>query len=281
MFIVDNYLQEASFAYDREKGTRYIGAREAELLHLQDISEYCKENREKFVCKLDDFYQEEVEPGVPLCDWLFSGLGGGSHDTRELLLRMLDMITEYCAAGDERISISLGPFPDSCCTKEAYLADRRTILAKLKNVEEYSSFMSSCFQDCVFSDHITDTMKRIPDFKKHTKEITFNLSLLNDHALSIYKNCGSDSSKAMKELSSLAVECTGDPSHKEYLKFPFTYILETEKGEKLELIEEIECSPHMKLIRKDSDLRIYFYWYHEKINNGKKLLIGRIGSHPY
>lgn len=281
MFTVNNYLQEASFTYDHEKDTRYIGTREAELLDLQEISEYCRENREKLVCRLNDFYQEEVEPGIPLCDWLFAGLGSGSHDTRELLLRMLDMITEYTTAGDASISISLGPFPNSCHTKEAYLAGRRTILAKQKNVEEYIRFMSSCFQDCVFSDHIADAMKRIPDFEKHTGEITFNLSLLNDHALSIYKNSGNDSSRAMKELSARALECTGDPSHKEYLKFPFTYIMETEKGEKLELIEEVECSPHMKLIRKDSDLRIYFYWYHEKIHGGKKVLIGRIGSHPY
>lgn len=44
---------------------------------------------------------------------------------------------------------------------------------------------------------------------------------------------------------------------------------------------EIECSPHLKLIRKDSNLRIYFYWKDDRIGNGKKVLIGRIGRHPY
>lgn len=281
MFAVDNYLQENSFSYDKANNTHYIGNRTNELLHLQEIVECCRYNHEKMVCNLEDFYQEEVEPGVYLCDWLFTDMGTDNHDERELLLRMSDMFTEYQASGDGIISIALGSFPNSCCTKEEYFVQRRDFLIKMKRVEEYAEFMPSCFQNSVFADNIIGAMKKIPDFQMYTAEITFNLSLLNDHAISIYEKNANDGIEAMKELSAHALECTGDPNHKEFLKFPFTYEIKTSSGETQKLIEEIACSPHMKLIQRNSDLRIYFYWYNEKIEEGKKVLIGRIGSHPY
>lgn len=40
-------------------------------------------------------------------------------------------------------------------------------------------------------------------------------------------------------------------------------------------------NPHTKLIRRDSDLRIYCYWKDERIADGSKVLIGRIGRHPW
>lgn len=37
----------------------------------------------------------------------------------------------------------------------------------------------------------------------------------------------------------------------------------------------------MKLIRPDSDLRIYFFWFDDEIEKEEKVLIGHIGGHPY
>ena len=281
MFLIDNYLQETSFGYDQANDTHYLGDREDELLQLQEIVECCRYNSEKLICSLNDFFFAEVEPDVSLADWLFGDKGEGSHDARELLRRMLDMITECEMNGDGTISIALGTFEGCASTKEEYMVSRRRFLAGIRNVEAYGEFMKSCFQESVFSDNIMTAMKRIPDFEKHTEEITFNLALLNDCAISVYKKYDYDGAKAMKELTARALECTGDPAHKEYLRFPFTYEVEASDGSKQKLIEEIECSPHMKLIRRDSDLRIYFYWYNEKIEKGQKVLIGRIGSHPY
>lgn len=123
-------------------------------------------------------------------------------------------------------------------------------------------------------------MRKIPDFGLHTEEIVNNLALLNDEAIAIYEKHKKNAKEAMKELASKAKDCSGDPKHKELLKFPFPYEVK-EKGESCTYIVEISCSPHLKLIRKDSNLRIYFYWYDERIGDGEKVLIGRIGGHPY
>ena len=85
----------------------------------------------------------------------------------------------------------------------------------------------------------------------------------------------------MRELTARAVECTGDPAHKAFLKFPFSYCETGNDDEQNYMVKEIECSPHMKLLRPDSNLRIYFYWFDDKVGDGEKVLIGRIGSHPY
>lgn len=280
--IVDNHLQVPSFQYDYENDSNYIGNREEELLDLFDISECCRTNGEKLQCSLEDFYQAEVEPEVYLCDWLFANTGSGSHDARELLLRMLDMLEEYEDAGDQKIRISLGEAEGCAGTKKEYDMKRRSILAGLRDAGEFCDFMKSCYHESVFSDNVKTAMKKIPDLEQHTEEIAFNLSLLNDYAIEIYKRHQYNAAGAMKELKSRAMECTGDPAHKEYLKFPFTYDLEQWNLEQQqEMIVEIECSPHMKLIRPDSDLRIYFYWCHDRVGRGEKVLIGRIGSHPY
>lgn len=281
MFTIDNHLYDKSFQYNNTEGTRYLGEREDELLKLQEICDYCRGNSEALLCDLDHFYDTEVEPGVSLCDWVFANLGTGTHDARSMLLYMIDSIKEYNAAGDGEIPISLGSYEECICTVDGYKEKRREFLAALTDVEEFAEFMESCFVNTVFSDHIVHSMRKIPKFRECTKQIVFNLALLNDHAIEIYERHNFNASKAMKELSVRAIQCTGDPSHKEYLKFPFSYFEDGNDNEQQCMIEEIECSPHMKLIRPDSNLRIYFYWFNDKIGDGEKVLVGHIGAHPY
>lgn len=45
--------------------------------------------------------------------------------------------------------------------------------------------------------------------------------------------------------------------------------------------KSVLCEPHLKLNRPDSDLRIYFQWKDEDVGKGEKVLVGRIGRHPY
>ena len=62
----------------------------------------------------------------------------------------------------------------------------------------------------------------------------------------------------------------------------------------IEQQQKLVLSPYMEIyelvIPKDNllrqikelvDLRIYFYWKDDRIANGKKVLIGRIGRHPW
>lgn len=82
------------------------------------------------------------------------------------------------------------------------------------------------------------------------------------------------------QLSSMLLACSGDAAHRDKLFFPFTYY-ERLNGQEVASEVSIRCEPHLKLIRKDSDLRIYFWWTDEKIGDGEKVLVGRIGRHPY
>ena len=281
MLIVDNRLCEDSFQYDSLTRDRALGQREDELFDLQEIWEYCRENAECLQCDVEKLYHTEVEPGISLEEWLFCEAGTGDKDVRDVLLYMLGEIREVDGAGDKEIRIALGPYEDCVYTRRGYIDKRRSYLAKLGNVQEFSEFMGSCFRETVFSDEIKQKMKKIPKFRKCTEAIVSNLSLLNDQALDIYKKHNGDANAAMRELTAKAVECSGDPGHKEFLKFPFSYSEKESDGREYVKVKKITCSPHMKLIRRDSNLRIYFFWFDEEIGKGEKVLVGHIGGHPY
>ena len=67
---------------------------------------------------------------------------------------MLGEIREADGAGDKEIRIALGPYEDCVYTRRGYIDKRRSYLAKLGNVQEFSEFMGSCFRETVFSDDI-------------------------------------------------------------------------------------------------------------------------------
>lgn len=75
-------------------------------------------------------------------------------------------------------------------------------------------------------------------------------------------------------------ECSLDPKHRSELIFRFQYE-EDVQGQIVKHEKMVECQPHLKLIRKDSDLRIYFYWKDSQVGNGEKVLIGRVGRHGW
>ncbi len=103
---------------------------------------------------------------------------------------------------------------------------------------------------------------------------------MNDEAIGLYKKYHNNLKKAMDILASKLLACSPDPNHLKFLNFKFSY-LENIDGENVAKYKEITCSPHLKLINKGSDLRIYFYWCDKDVGNGEKVLVGRIGSHPY
>lgn len=74
--------------------------------------------------------------------------------------------------------------------------------------------------------------------------------------------------------------CAPDPKHKEQLKFEFSY--DEKLGDKTYRREKmVECQPHFKLVNDASDLRVYFWWKDDEVGNGEKVLIGRVGRHPW
>lgn len=137
--------------------------------------------------------------------------------------------------------------------------------------------MVKIFSNSIFSDNISTGLKKIANFDEALvrKSIVQDLGVLNDHALEIYDEYYPDFRAMYQALDAKVLSSGPDPKHKKDLIFEFTYT----DGENIQT-KKICCSPHTKLLRKDSNLRIYFLWKDDDISPNK-VLIGYIGGHPY
>lgn len=263
------------------KGVCNLSLRKEDIQNLLDVDVYIKEINESLQKgKDEDIYDLLLENGEKLVDWMFSDeeLSPEEHELKESVIQLLTKTDNHTDdLSDKRISISFGVFAECVSDKRSYIKARRDFLNSVKNASEYFSFMRTCFPDCVFAEDVLSEMKKIKNFSLCKKEITQNLEVLNDEALELYKSNEKDLGKAINELTAKLLECSLDPKHRKYLVFKFKY----EDSEKKERDKLITCEPHLKLIRKDSNLRIYFNWCDEEVGAGNKVLIGRIGSHPY
>lgn len=282
---VRNAFIDDSFRYKEDKTGNYIGIneRKEELENLSKVVSYCNKIREDIFASESVFYCEVIK-GLKLCDALYAP-GGNlvNDDVRRLLLEMIDKgiktMYDEIPDADNEIQISLGRYNEAAYDMVSYVEKRRRILKKIKNAIEYSDFMVSCFPNSVFSKTATGEMRYISDFSDNTEEITNALSVLDDKAVSLYKKYTNDLKVAMKELTALIAECSNDPNHRKKLSIEFIYedLIDDRVVKKT---KSIRCEPHLKLIRRDSDLRIYFYWADKDVGKGEKVLIGRIGRHP-
>lgn len=286
---VINSLIERSFEYTAEKEN--LAVRKDEIGDLMEIIAYCQDDVVKEPLEYQEALWETcVEEGITFADWLYGKRGEGSEDDRR---RMLEALSKKALIESDKdrpvheianlknINIALGGFQASVSTVEKYVQERREILSSIKNVTDYEAFMQSCFINSRFAKGILPEMKHISNFSDNTKEITKALGILNDHAVTLYQQYSTQLEEAMRILSAkLQRECAPDPKHSEELIFTFTYS-ENIEGAKVAKTKDVECSPHLKLLHPGSNLRIYFYWCDDTIGNGKKVLVGRIGRHPY
>lgn len=258
-----------------------IGERENQVKDFSDIVEYIRKIQEMIFCNRERWLQTEVEEDISMEEWLFLGSGTGSADLRALLLDIYDKDLSECGGEyNESLYISLGEWGNACSTERDYREARRRILCTLRRPDEYFAFMRSCFLNSIFSEQVESELKKIKDFGLRTVEITRNLSVLNDEAVDLYFQYRTNLKEAMRIIGNKLKECSPDPKHAAELVFTFQY---TDKiaGRSVTRTKEIECSPHTKLIHRGSDLRIYFYWCDEDVGGGEKVLIGRIGRHPW
>lgn len=282
---VVNSLMEESFKYTSEKN---IGMRGDEIGNLMEIVAYCQDESVKEPVEYrDTLWEIYVQEGVTFADWLYGGGEGNEEDKRRLMEALSkkemvcinDPMTEDVNIG--KIHITLGEFPPGVSNVREYIQERREILSSIRNVTDYESFMQSCFINSCFAVGILSEMKHIHNFPERAKEITKALGILNDEAITLYQQYSKSLDKAMHILSvHLQRECTPDPKHTKDLIFSFVYSEQIE-GKTVAVTKDIECSPHLKLIHPGSNLRIYFYWCDAAIGEGKKVLVGRIGRHPY
>lgn len=279
---INNMLVSESFQYTTDKTDML--ARMNEIMDFAEIVSYCLEVEEKVIYNDDVLWSVYVEEEINFVDWLYSGLGKGREEDRRLFLELIskqELISyEKSVSNENDIYIALGEYENAVSSKSEYVSERRNILAGIRDVMEYEQFMHSCFLNSHFADNILDEMRYIKNFSDYTEEITKCLSILNDEAIELYEEYHDDLKTAMAILQSKLRKCSPDSKNAKFLKYPFKYYEQID-GKNIARIKMIECSPHLKLIREDSNLRIYFSWKDTEIDNGEKVLVGRIGRHPY
>ncbi len=287
--IVDNIFAEGSIRYKEQDGeTADIRSRMPEILDLDKMVNYCRDIGEP-IRKTDKIYYEEICEGVPLYEFIYqpASVNGVTEDVVRMLQEIIDkgMIQRESRVVGEKagaeIWISLGVYPECAGNLGEYLSFRRRILTRLTDPYEFGIFMTSCFPNSIFADDIAEPMRDIEEFKKHENEIIDNLIVLDEQAVKLYKEYNDNLDEAMRQLTAQLLECSYENrKHSKAVTFKFSYE-ETVNGSKVARVKDIECSPHLKLIQKNSNLRIYFYWKDKDVGEGEKVLIGRIGGHPY
>ena len=269
---IKNHLIEDSFDYRQNKTNCDLYDC---IVSLGEINDYVTEINERLYFDDAILYEQEIITGVTLATWLWTEYRDGNNkEYKDLLEQILTKPTgKVYADFDTDIDVSLYPLEGYADTCTRYVEKRRGILAQISDRSEFYDFLQSCFIDSAFSLQTEAGLSTISGFERHVKEIVDSLAVLNDEAVDLYYNHKTNLSLAFKTLSAKLLDCAPDPANAHKLRFEFM----KDNGESV----TVECSPHAKLIRKDSDLRIYFYWCHDEFGEGRKVLIGRIGVHPY
>lgn len=254
---------------------------------LSDVIAYLRE-LDEHVYGRDDLYDQKILQDTPIYSFYESDEEDPLHDIKQsVILSLQGMFTEEGEVFADEIGLQFYTIDDpkekplrQSAGLTQYLSRRRDVLADCTNCQEFSSFMGTCFPNIVFSDGIEGGLRGIPDFSKLDVRtaIVHDLGVLNDEALGLYREYHPDVGKMCQVLGTRVLACSIDtPRHNKHLFFSFSYIDDTENVQ----IKSVLCSPHTKLIRKDSNLRIYFAWKDAEVGAGQKVLVGRIGGHPY
>ena len=284
---LDNYAVTGSFVWQGQTDDEFRLC----VQNLDDMVSYLGHlKNSECIYYSDAVYDQEVLQGTTVTDCYCLSEDDPLHDEKDLLMRTIGTMAlqedEECGQPEHRIDIWFYPIQcqeqkTACVSNlEEYLAARRSILAKLKSPHDFCAFMETCFSDIVFADNIESGLHSIPDFSEPNVRtaIVHDLGVLNDEALDLYREYYPDAAKMCQALGTKVLACSLDsPKHNKHLCFSFSYMDSAENTQ----IKSICCSPHTKLIRKDSNLRIYFEWQDVDVGAGEKVLVGHIGGHPY
>lgn len=241
---------------------------------LNQIQSHCKTYKEK-ICYESKLLDVDFHNGETFSDWLFLG---DYDDEHQYMLRLYNEWHEIETDEISEKNIYIGLRENEYCVHglNDYLHNRQEYLTESINALEFSSFMQSCFANLTFSDHVYQSLKQIRLFREYVPFIVKDLQVLDDYALSVFLECKEDMQKAISIISAKVTECSNDQKHKDDLMFRFRG--KTNEGE-CDIM--VCCQTHTKVKERYSDVRIYFKWNDERVEGGRKVLIGRIGTHPY
>lgn len=276
---ITNKLLSKSFSY--QQSGEALTCRIEEQEKLNEILEFCRDIDE-VVYYDDTLLNTEVEDGILLYELIYGLKNGTSMDGTVFVQEMLTKKCKVkCVESKDMILCSCGECDGGAATIQEYARKRQEFLRKIPDCREYGKFMRTCFPNSVFADDCEQELIHIKDFERHKNEITDCLALLDEKAVSLYYEHQTNLIEAQNILQAMLKRtCAPDPNHKSELRFEFSYEMQV-GGKMQEKKKWVECQPHFKLIRDDSDLRVYFQWQDKDVGEGEKVLIGRVGRHPW
>jgi hypothetical protein len=282
-----------SNSFDYRKNTEGTEGFEAALQSLDDIATYIEQTAEgEELFYSDSLFDQEILQGSTITSFYYLKENDPLYEQKSLFIRILGTMKQESDVDlsseriEREIQVSFYPTNDvendvsGVCDLRDYISARRDLLVQISDTVEFAAFMRTCFAETIFSDNIEKGLKGIDNFRiiEVRKAIVHDLSVLNDQAIQIFERYNPDQEHMFAELRTMVTACSPDsPKHKDHLVFSFTY-LDTQG---ILNTKPICCSPHTKLIRKDSNLRIYFSWRDHEVGEGRNVLIGHIGKHPY
>lgn len=236
---------------------------------FSEIVDFCNKNGEKLVC--DKSYE-------------FNTLHSNAninHDLKSKLIRILGKTIRQLngpvdVASTKKITCTLGKHSEYAYDLVTYINCRQNILCEIEDLKEFITMFITCFPNTVFSDECPQEMQHIENLDLNRINIIKIMKFLDSNLLKLFDNYKENLKEIKTNIEASGIPgkyAANDSKHKKYLNFKFTL----DDGSK----KYIECQPHIKVGRANSNLRIYFYWRDSNIDNGNKILIGSIGRHPY
>lgn len=257
------------------------------VLQLRDILGYVLDyGHDESISYEEDFFEQPILEDCTVIQCFEVKECDEFSDEKRMLVELIGRMKSHEEIPEPCRSIGIEFYPlseenkppfRSACGLTEYLRQRRSILTEIESPPEFYAFMTTCFSDSIFSDNVLAGLKGITNFTdvRVREAIVGDLGVLNDYALKIYQDRYPNFQAMYQDLGTRVVGCGPDPGHKGKLKFLFTYEVDEDVHTKV-----VCCSPHTKLLCKNSNLRIYFTWKDDDVAPDK-VLIGHIGRHPY
>ena len=257
MRIKNSFVQE-SFVWNGHSDNDFKDS----AIRLFDIVAYLRSLDEPIYCQ-DDLYSKKILLDTPIYGLFERDEQDPLYDAKQMVLLSLQgMSYEDDETFDDQIGLQFYAIdnPEGEPVRQVtdltqYLFQRRDILIGCAICQEFSSFMRTCFPDIIFAEDIEKGIRGIPNFGQSSvrEEIVHDLGVLNDEALSIYEKHHPLVKEMFDELSAKGVDCSPDKSkNRKYLTFSFSYSLDSGESQ----VKPVFCSPHTKLISKNSNLSI-------------------------
>ena len=148
----------------------------------------------------------------------------------------------------------------------------------LQDFSELFDWKRKCFPQLLFTEDSFGNKRKAfsinssnPDFSDLYKQTVKCLSILNNQTKELVLLNTSERILALQAKLPKEISCSGKGRNEKgnFKKKVFV---------KDKVPTDINCHPHFKLIRGDSDYRIYFSWENEKIQS-QTFIIAKIGSH--